>query len=192
MPRIPRTTVPRHDSPPARDESRARSAPCRDSPPIRGESPCPNLSPPPAANHAQISQPPPSSRKSVATTTRYARSQQPPPPSPCVSAIPRLRDLRRSQEPPLSKTMLPRRYSRLLARPGSAESRVLNPLLRQARSPTIHLLRRHLTSALVTLVFAEVSSPSIIFPLPHQRSLSPTQLLSLTPLINETVFYTKV
>jgi hypothetical protein len=44
MPRIPRTTAPRRDSPPARGESRARPAPRRDSPPTRGESPCPNLS----------------------------------------------------------------------------------------------------------------------------------------------------
>nr|ACF87418.1 unknown [Zea mays] len=59
--------------------------------------------------------------------------------------------------------MLPRRYCRLLASPGSAEPRVLNPLLRQARSPTVQLIRRHLASALVTLVFAEVSGQVAAF-----------------------------
>jgi hypothetical protein len=59
----------------------------------------------------------------------------------------------------------------LLAPPFSAEPRVPNPMLRQARSPTVHLLHRHLASALVMLVFAEVSSPSVLFPLPHRRSL---------------------
>jgi hypothetical protein len=87
-------------------------------------------------------------------------------PSPCVSAT-----LDSEIYAALNNHAPKEVPNNLLAPPFSAEPRVPNPLLRQARSLTVHLLRRHLASALITLVFAEVSSPFVLFPLPHRRSL---------------------
>jgi hypothetical protein len=143
-------------------------------------------SPPPALNNPRpVSQPPPS------------LCRRPPSPSPRRSAPPALnnpRPHRRASRPPSTLRFMPLLTTpalnnhapkevpkNLLAPPFSAEPRVPNPLLRQARSPTVHLLHCHLAFALVTLVFAEVSSPSVLFPLPHRRSLSPTQLLPPPP-----------
>jgi hypothetical protein len=89
-----------------------------------------------------------------------------PAPSPCVSAT-----LDSEIYAALNNHAPKEVPNNLLAPPFSAEPRVPNPLLRQARSLTVHLLRRHLASALITLVFAEVSSPFVLFPLPHRRSL---------------------
>jgi hypothetical protein len=143
-------------------------------------------SPPPALNKPRpISQPPPS------------LCRRPPSPSPRRSTPPALNNPRphhRASRPPSTPRFMPLLTTpalnihvpkevpkNLLTPPFSAEPHVPNPLLWQTRSPTVHLLRRHLAFALVTLVFVEVSSPSVLFPLPHQRSLSPTQLLSPLP-----------
>jgi hypothetical protein len=94
------------------------------------------------------------------------------PPHRCASrppSIPRSTPL--STTPALNNHAPKEVPNNLLAPPFSAEPRVPNPLLQQARSLTVHLFRRHLASALVTLVFAEVSSPFVLFPLPHRRSL---------------------
>jgi hypothetical protein len=122
----------------------------------RSPSPSPRRSGPPALNnprlHRHVSRPPSTPRFTPLSTTPALNNHAP-------------------KEVP----------NNLVAPPFSSEPRIPNPLLRQARSSTVHLLRRHLASAIVTLVFAEVSSPSVLFPLPHRRSLSPTQLLSPPP-----------
>jgi hypothetical protein len=134
--------------------------------------------PPPSLSHPIALS---SSSLSLAPTVRSARSQQPPPHRRASRPPSTLRSTPLSTTPALNNHAPKEVPKNLLAPPFSAEPHVPNPLLQQARSPTVHLLRRHLASALVTLVFAEVSSPSVLFPLPHRRSLSPTQLLSPLP-----------